>query len=78
MNFSGFLASLSDPHGQGNFGPFQICYDYGISVCGGYPGGFQTRGKTKTPYDNDMTAFIYIERQYQFIYNVISTFQNSS
>lgn len=40
---SGFLASLSDPHGQGNFGPFQICYDYGISVCGGYPGGFQTR-----------------------------------
>ena len=57
LNFSGFLASLSDPHGQGNFGPFQICYDYGISVCGGYPGGFQTRGKTKTPYDNDMTAF---------------------
>lgn len=34
----------SDPHAQGNFGPFQICYDYGISVCGGYPGGFQTRG----------------------------------
>ena len=58
LNFSGFLASLSDPHGQGNFGPFQICYDYGISVCGGYPGGFQTRGKTKTPYENDMTAFM--------------------
>jgi hypothetical protein len=33
---SGFIGgSFSDPHNQGNFGPFQICYDYGISVCGG-------------------------------------------
>ena len=46
-SLAGFLASLSDPHERGNFGPFQICYDYGISVCGGYPGGFQTRGKNK-------------------------------
>ena len=42
---SGFIGgSFSDPHNQGNFGPFQICYDYGISVCGG-GGPFKTRGK---------------------------------
>ena len=41
----GFIGgSFSDPHNQGNFGPFQICYDYGISVCGG-GGPFKTRGK---------------------------------
>jgi len=40
---SGFIGgSFSDPHNQGNFGPFQICYDYGISVCGG-GGPFKTR-----------------------------------
>ena len=48
----GFSALLSDPQQQGNFGPFQTCYDYGnqygISVCGGHPGGFQTRGKLIT------------------------------
>ena len=43
----GFIGgSFSDPHNQGNFGPFQICYDYGISVCGG-GGPFKTRGKEK-------------------------------
>ena len=45
LHFLGFYATFNDPHNQGNFGPFQICYDFGISVCGGYPGGFQTRGK---------------------------------
>ena len=38
---------FSDHHNNGNFGPFQVCYGYGISVCGGYPGGFQTRGMRK-------------------------------
>jgi hypothetical protein len=34
---------FSDAHNAGNFGPFQVCYGYGISVCGGYPGGFETQ-----------------------------------
>ena len=48
---------FGDPHNQGNFGPFQICYSVGISFCGGHWGGFQTRGKI----DADVINKILIE-----------------
>ena len=44
---SHFGGGFSDPHSEGNFGPFQICYGYIITHCaGGRPGGFQTWRKT--------------------------------
>ena len=44
-NLGQFGGGTGDPHSTGNFGPFQVCFGYIITHCGGAPGGFHTTGK---------------------------------